>query len=60
MTTRLSAAREFRAIAKQLSLVARAADVPAQPEKTAAAAGARPMPPRRTGVDPRNVLMAVK
>jgi hypothetical protein len=58
MSVRIAARREFRATAKQLALVARAADAPAAPVRPTDAA--RQVPARRSGVDPRNVLMAVK
>jgi hypothetical protein len=57
MPVRLSAMGRYQAIVKQLSLVARAADVPGTPEapkREVRAVRARP------SVDPRNVLKAVK
>jgi hypothetical protein len=59
LSTQLAAMGRFQAIAKQLNLVARSAEQapPAEPEK-------KVEPPRRMvragGVDPRNVLQAVK
>lgn len=58
-TTRMNAMGRFQALVKQLALVPRSAEQPqqkpAEPEKPAP----RPMTVR-SGVDPRNVLQAVK
>jgi hypothetical protein len=60
-SVRLSAMGRFQALVKQLALVARAADLPAT-APNAAEAPARPTRhlPRRSSVDPRAVLVAVK
>jgi hypothetical protein len=59
MTTRIAAAREFRAIAKQLNLVTRTADSKATPSPAAQPdVPKRPMrASRRPSTDPRKVLM---
>jgi hypothetical protein len=56
-TTRMNAMGRFQAIVKQLALVARLAEdeKPKEPEKPE-----RPIVVRRSGIDPRNVLQAVK
>jgi transposase-like protein len=56
-TTRMNAMGRFQAIVKQLALVARLAEdeQPKEPEKPVR----RPFVPR-SGIDPRNVLQAVK